>query len=378
MGLNALREPDDARVRRTSVPATIALADGELRLGGFALAKAGGFDKERVAALLAAAYGDTLPHAAVAYLKGALDNQSEGLTALALTYLALAGLPPLADPLEVTWRLSAADGLLKAGAGPETIIEALAPSRGTVECVYNPDQPRVPAGNGQISGQWTSDDGGQVGPTADMEAKPSSSAAGGIQVVDLNSNTAKPTAPDNAADHRSGGRSAASSRSNPGVPVLQPNGQQVRADNGTLLMSPVADLAPVAAAGREVGNAYRALLNDPDAADGATAILYLGTSLANYVGHGGVFDYQREGSYLTGFTPLPQFRDVSNFNVGLFCQQAGLSLDETLNISGLYAWFFSNNSKPRLPYNLETRTKDYTILGYKTGESGTFDLPPSP
>jgi hypothetical protein len=58
-------------------------------------------------------YGDTLPRTAVAYLKRALDKQSEGQTALAQTYLALAGLKPLADPIEATWRLSAADGLLK-------------------------------------------------------------------------------------------------------------------------------------------------------------------------------------------------------------------------------------------------------------------------
>jgi hypothetical protein len=83
-----------------------------------------------------------------------------------------------------------------------------------------------------------------------------------------------------------------------------------------VLMSPVADLAPVAAAGREVGNAYRALLNDPQAAEGATAILYLGGSLAVYVGHFGVFDYQRQGSYLTGSTSIPWFRDVST-NIAL-------------------------------------------------------------
>jgi len=150
MGLNALLELT-TRFCRTPSEATVARAEGELRLGGFVLAKAGGFERERVAALLAAAYGDTLPHAAVAYLKRALDKQSEGQTALAQTYLALAGLSPLADPIEATWQVSTADGLLKAGAALATIIEALAPSRGTVERAYNPDQPRVPAGNGQIS-----------------------------------------------------------------------------------------------------------------------------------------------------------------------------------------------------------------------------------
>jgi hypothetical protein len=109
MGLNALLELNDPRFRPTPSEATVTLADGEFRLSGFAIAKAGEYDGQRVAALLAAAYGDTLPHRAVGYLKGALDKQSEGQTALAQTYLALAGLKPLVDPIEATWRLSAAD-----------------------------------------------------------------------------------------------------------------------------------------------------------------------------------------------------------------------------------------------------------------------------
>ena len=46
----------------------------------------------------------------------------------------------------------------------------------------------------------------------------------------------------------------------------------------------------------------------------------------------GNFDYQRQGNAITGGTHLPQFVHVSNFNVGLFCQQAGLSLDDTLQL----------------------------------------------
>jgi hypothetical protein len=57
------------------------------------------------------------------------------------------------------------------------------------------------------------------------------------------------------------------------------------------------------------------------------------------LGQGGTFDYQRRryNSGKNGYTQLRQFRDVSNFNVGLLCQQAGLSRWATLRIAGEYA-----------------------------------------
>ena len=54
---------------------------------------------------------------------------------------------------------------MKAGVPPRTILEALgAPStQADLDRAYNPDQPRVPAGNGRPSGQWTSGDFGKRG-----------------------------------------------------------------------------------------------------------------------------------------------------------------------------------------------------------------------
>jgi hypothetical protein len=57
MAGNALGELDDGRFRRERAPATIELAADGLRLSGFAIAKADEFDDQRVAGLLAAAYG---------------------------------------------------------------------------------------------------------------------------------------------------------------------------------------------------------------------------------------------------------------------------------------------------------------------------------
>ena len=47
---------------------------------------------------------------------------------------------------------------MKAGTSPRAIVEALglgAPYVDEVEKLYNPEEPRVPAGSGRVSGQWT-------------------------------------------------------------------------------------------------------------------------------------------------------------------------------------------------------------------------------
>jgi hypothetical protein len=204
---DTLCELDDARVRSAPSLGRIELADDGLKLGGFVIATAGRFDDARVAALLAAAYGDALPRTALAYLKGALLKQRNGQTPLALTYLALAGVPPLADVTEASWRLSKADEVMKAGVTPATIVEALAPRHTDFARAYNPDQPRVPAGSGQTSGQWTSGDWAASNnePASAEPASTDSSgqAAQSIQITDNSSDWTQylnPTSSAQAAD----------------------------------------------------------------------------------------------------------------------------------------------------------------------------------
>jgi hypothetical protein len=95
-------------------------------------------------------------------------------------------------------------------------------------------------------------------------------------------------------------------------------------------------------------------------------------SLGIHLGQGGVYDYQREGNRIKGFTQLPQFRNVANVNVGLFCQQAGLPLEAALGIAGTYAALFSSNSDSSQPYFLDKRTAEFIKVGYELGKSGKF------
>ncbi len=144
------------------------------------------------------------------------------------------------------------------------------------------------------------------------------------------------------------------------------------------VMGPSPHLAGVAESGRKAGKDYAAALSNPETAP--LAILVLATHLGVDVGQAGEFDYQRKGNLLTGYTQLPHFRNVSNVNVGLICQQAGLSLHDTLRISGTYARLLSKNWNPNDPYWLDTKTRKYIEVGYRIGESGIYgppaDLPP--
>jgi hypothetical protein len=141
-------------------------------------------------------------------------------------------------------------------------------------------------------------------------------------------------------------------------------------------MSPTADLSNVAAAGKAIKKqAMEQLKPSPgDEGGGAlgAAFIVLYSGLKQGVSQNGDFDYQRV-SFLSGYLQqLPQFRDVSNFNVGLLGQQAGLSQDELLTAAGNYARSNSLNYKPDQPYGLDRQTYELTVEGYQFGASGLY------
>jgi hypothetical protein len=160
----------------------------------------------------------------------------------------------------------------------------------------------------------------------------------------------------------------------PGIEVTLPDGSHIedpRSPHGHV-MAPFNDLKEVAAAGRR---ARQQIENNPGPAAHGEVLARVQEALRSNVGHGGTYDYQRRANKFgkDGYTQLPQFRNISNVNVGLFSQQFGLSLENTLTIAGLYALKNSSNSSWSKPYFLDEDTKKYIELGYKLGKSGTFD-----
>jgi RHS repeat-associated protein len=153
----------------------------------------------------------------------------------------------------------------------------------------------------------------------------------------------------------------------PGVPVKLPNGKTVPDPHSPtgVMMAPTSSVSDVAAAGKKAGQDAQRL--DPMSVGGVVFTVELGKA----VGTGGQFDDQRMGpqsDVLTGgFQQLPQFRDVSNFNVGLFSQQAGMTLDQTLQTAGDFAQHFSSNYSPNSPYGLAPQTAEFIRTGWQAG-----------
>ena len=142
------------------------------------------------------------------------------------------------------------------------------------------------------------------------------------------------------------------------------------------VMSPFNDLKDVAEA------AKHARAEHPDW-DLSLGVLSLGKKgrdelqavLRANVGQGGTFDYQRRRFEFgkDKFTQLRQFRNVANVNVGLFCQQLGLSRNDTLMLAGAYAIMHSSNRDlSNWPYFLNEDTQKYIEIGYSIGEREQF------
>jgi hypothetical protein len=112
----------------------------------------------RVLALLSAAYGKAVAPAVLGNISRAANAWRQGDTCLAYIHLAHSRLPKLQDSYEAARRLFLAEGFLELGGNPRAVLKALdldAAYIDAAEKVYNPAEPRVPAGSGRTSGQWT-------------------------------------------------------------------------------------------------------------------------------------------------------------------------------------------------------------------------------
>jgi hypothetical protein len=132
------------------------------------------------------------------------------------------------------------------------------------------------------------------------------------------------------------------------------------------VMAPVRNLDAVARGGQRTGNAYRQLMMNPGTSASA-ALTYLGLAVHRDLAQGGSLDYQRERNASGGFTQLRHFKNVANVNVGLYMQQAGMTLEETLFIAGRYARRNSSNARPSEPYSLHPDQKKFIEIGFEIG-----------
>jgi hypothetical protein len=122
--------------------------------------------EQRILALLAIVYGGKVGARVLDDIRRAAQYWRKGEKTLAAIELALSDLPPLLEEELASHRLSLGERLLAEGVTPRELIKACGLDSTLLDLVkgYNPDQPRVPAGN-PAGGQWTSD-GDETSPTA--------------------------------------------------------------------------------------------------------------------------------------------------------------------------------------------------------------------
>jgi hypothetical protein len=134
----------------------------------------------RLLALLSAAYGRAVEPAVLGNFERAARAWNQGDDCLAYIHLAHARLGELKDPYPAAQRLLLVDAFLKAGGNVRTVFKGLkldAPYLDALEKEYNRAEPRVPAGSGKPSGEWTR--GGEVAkPPAPIIAPPRVGAPG--------------------------------------------------------------------------------------------------------------------------------------------------------------------------------------------------------
>ena len=113
-------------------------------------------DGARIFALLGAAYGQNPPPDLFDHLRSAAAFWKRGDKALANLRLIFACIPRL-DGHDAAYRLFLAEHLLDHDdLSPAALMKIVGLEPTTSDLAkFNPDQPRVPAGSGKTSGQWT-------------------------------------------------------------------------------------------------------------------------------------------------------------------------------------------------------------------------------
>jgi hypothetical protein len=120
----------------------------------------------RVLALLSAAYGRAVAPSVLGNIARAAKAWEQGEDCLAYIHLAHARLGELQKPHVAARRLVVVDAHLNVGGSPRIVFEALKVGCSYIAALekYNPNEPRVPAGSGRTSGEWT--DGDRAGTDA--------------------------------------------------------------------------------------------------------------------------------------------------------------------------------------------------------------------
>jgi len=118
--------------------------------------------EDRILALLATAFSAPVNAALLVKLRHASALWAQGDKSLAQIYLEHLRLPKL-ESEEQAFRLFLADHLIASGQSPRRLCRAMGFDLPEGLRKYDPNQPRVPAGNGRASGQFGSTESSPAG-----------------------------------------------------------------------------------------------------------------------------------------------------------------------------------------------------------------------
>jgi hypothetical protein len=183
----ALEESWAAEARRSPFYPFVTWTREGPRIGAATLlTRKGTGEDERLLALLSIAYGFAVPANALKHLAWAETEFDRGDLAKSAMHVALTGLPALVRS-EAARRLHIAAGILDHGfLTPLGLIKACEFDCGPLESLvkYNPDEPRVAAGN-PGGGQWTSS-GDAAGPSRSTDRSARTSESTEVAVLTNN------------------------------------------------------------------------------------------------------------------------------------------------------------------------------------------------
>jgi hypothetical protein len=333
MQLNDISRQQFSKIASRGLTGRMTLTDRGLGLGaGTLLAKLGGkalpfeADQERIWTLLSVAYGEEISQAVLGSLRRVAKHWQGGDRCLAAIHLPQMGLPGIGE--DAAYRLSLAAELIDAGVAPRELARELGfdPPAGLVK--YDPEQPRVPAGSGRESGQWTSGDAA----TGDAVGSP-------------------------LTEGRSAGTDSSKVNNVPELPkdaivVTRPDGTTIYDPDSLspakkLMAPPRANFQEVYAAGQKLASLPRWQHYDP-----------ISAALAQF----GTYDFQRDKATNTYFSA---YVDAANYAVGVFMAGAGYGVWETLNAAQAYAFAHSSN---RFDYE----AKVWTLIGWEDADRGAW------
>jgi hypothetical protein len=281
-------------------------------------------DQQRIWTLLAVVYGEEISPAVLRSLRRVAKYWQGGEKSLAAIHLAQMGLPDIGE--DAGYRLSLAAELIGAGVAPRELARELGLSPVQFDVSkYDENQPRVPAGSGRESGQWTS-----------------SGDAAGPALIEGRS----------AAGPNSGKVNQVYTLPNDAIVVTLPDGTMIGdpdSTTGKLMAPPRANFQDVYAAGERIAN--WPLMQQIDQA--RTALQQFGT-----------YDFQRDKATNTWFS---EYVHAANYAVGVYMAGAGYGLYESLALAEAYAVFNSSNA-----FDDKYKGREWKIKGWEDAHRGDW------